>query len=191
MAELNLKQIIDRLNAGFTGETRKLVFWYDDKAEFEEDMKTVELPSYTRLGMAALLPHKTLVMKDDYEVYADDVLCNDLAGRQTVLQNHCNGNRISGSISAATKDFVVNYQDLQGLGMTSTLALSTLIALCSISLGKPVQSSLAVLGEISIRGTMIKVENSQILCKYVLIVVQRRYCYLRHRQSILEQFLRI
>lgn len=47
------------------------------------------LPSYTRLGMAALLPHKTLVMKDDYEVYADDVLCNDLAGRQTVLQNHC------------------------------------------------------------------------------------------------------
>ena len=47
------------------------------------------LPSYTRLGMAALLPHKSLVMKDDYEVYADDVLCNDLAGRQTVLQSHC------------------------------------------------------------------------------------------------------
>ena len=47
------------------------------------------LPSYTRLGMAALLPHKTLVMKDDYEVYADDVLCNDLAGRQAVLQKHC------------------------------------------------------------------------------------------------------
>jgi len=43
MAELNLKQIIDRLNAEFTGETRKLVFWYDDKAEFGEDMKTVEL----------------------------------------------------------------------------------------------------------------------------------------------------
>ena len=46
------------------------------------------LPSYTRLGMAALLPHKTLIMKDDYEVYADDVLCNDLVGRQTVLQNY-------------------------------------------------------------------------------------------------------
>lgn len=43
MAELNLKQIIDRLNAEFTGETRKLVFWYDDKAEFSEDMETVEL----------------------------------------------------------------------------------------------------------------------------------------------------
>ena len=43
MAELNLKQIIDRLNAEFTGESRKLVFWYDDKAEFTEDMETVEL----------------------------------------------------------------------------------------------------------------------------------------------------
>lgn len=43
MAELNLKQIIDRLNAEFTGETRKLIFWYDDKAEFAEDMESVEL----------------------------------------------------------------------------------------------------------------------------------------------------
>ena len=43
MAELNLKQIIDRLNAEFAGDTRKLVFWYDDKAEFEEDMQGVML----------------------------------------------------------------------------------------------------------------------------------------------------
>ena len=43
MTELNLKQIIDRLNTEFTGETRKLVFWYDDKAEFAEDMDSVEL----------------------------------------------------------------------------------------------------------------------------------------------------
>ena len=70
-----------------------------------------------------------------------------------------NGNRISGSIGIANKDYVINYQDLQGLGMTSSLALPTLIALCSIALGKPVQSSLAVLGEISISGTMIKAEN--------------------------------
>ena len=43
MAELNLKQIIDRLNEEFTGNSRKLVFWYDDKGEFEEDMQAVEL----------------------------------------------------------------------------------------------------------------------------------------------------
>ena len=43
--------------------------------------------------------------------------------------------------------------------MTSKLALPTLIALCSISLGRPVQSSTAILGEISISDTPIKVEN--------------------------------
>jgi hypothetical protein len=43
MAELNLKQIIDRLNAEFTGDNRKLVFWYDDKGEFAEDMDSVVL----------------------------------------------------------------------------------------------------------------------------------------------------
>ena len=43
MAELSIKQIIDRLNAEFTGDTRKLVFWYDDNGEFVEDMRSVEL----------------------------------------------------------------------------------------------------------------------------------------------------
>lgn len=70
-----------------------------------------------------------------------------------------NGNRISGSISTATKDYIINYQDLQGIGMTGKLALPTLIAMCSIALGKPTLSSLAVLGEISISGTMMKVDE--------------------------------
>ena len=70
-----------------------------------------------------------------------------------------NGNRISGSISTTQKDYIVNYQDLQGIGMTGKLALPTLIALCSIALGRPVQSSTAILGEISISGTLIKVDN--------------------------------
>ena len=70
-----------------------------------------------------------------------------------------NGNRISGSISTTTKDYIVNYQDLQGIGMTGKLALPTLIALCSIALSKSTLSSMAVLGEISISGTMIKVDE--------------------------------
>lgn len=70
-----------------------------------------------------------------------------------------NGNRISGAISTTTKDYIVNYQDLQGIGMTGKLALPTLIALCSIALAKPTVSSLAVLGEISISGTLIKVDE--------------------------------
>ena len=70
-----------------------------------------------------------------------------------------NGSRISGTISTTTKDYIINYQDLQGIGMTSKLALPTLIALCSIALGKPTVSTLAVLGEISISGTIIKVDE--------------------------------
>lgn len=70
-----------------------------------------------------------------------------------------NGNRISGSISTTTKDYIVNYQDMQGIGMTEKLALPTLIALASIALGKPVQSSTVILGEITISGTMIKVDE--------------------------------
>ena len=70
-----------------------------------------------------------------------------------------NGKRISGAISTTTKDYIVNYQDLQGIGMTEKLALPTLIALSSIALSKPTVSSLAVLGEISISGTLIRVDE--------------------------------
>jgi len=70
-----------------------------------------------------------------------------------------NANRISGSISMTSKDYNINYQDLQGIGMTDKLALPTVISICSIALNRPAQSSLAVLGEISIAGSMIKVEE--------------------------------
>lgn len=70
-----------------------------------------------------------------------------------------NSNRISGKISTTTKDYIVNYQDLQGIGMTGKLALPTLIALCSIALGKPTLASLVVIGDISISGTLIKADE--------------------------------
>jgi ATP-dependent Lon protease len=70
-----------------------------------------------------------------------------------------NSNRISGSISTAMKDYIINYQDLQGIGMTGKLAMPTLVALCSIALSRPVQSSMVVMGEMSIGGTLIKVDE--------------------------------
>ena len=60
----------------------------DPKCSAKLEAQLSVLPSYTRLGMAALLPHRTLTMTDDFRVLADDVLCNNLAGRQTVLQKH-------------------------------------------------------------------------------------------------------
>lgn len=70
-----------------------------------------------------------------------------------------NAKRISGSISMTPKDYNINYQDLQGIGITDKLALPTVISICSIALNRPAQSSLAVLGEISIAGSMIKVDE--------------------------------
>lgn len=52
MAELNLKQITDKLNSEFTGEVRKLVFWYDANAEFAEDVDGLELVNAKVLHLA-------------------------------------------------------------------------------------------------------------------------------------------
>jgi len=70
-----------------------------------------------------------------------------------------NSRNISGTISTATKDYLMHVQDLNGIGITNQLALASLVALCSSAMNKPVLSSLAVLGNLSIGGTIIKVEE--------------------------------
>lgn len=70
-----------------------------------------------------------------------------------------NSNRISGSISTTTKDYIINYQDLQVIGITGKLALPTLISLCSIALGRSTLANLVVIGDISISGTLIKADE--------------------------------
>lgn len=43
MAEMNLQQIINKLNTEFTGDVRKLVFWYDSSAEFISYIDAIKL----------------------------------------------------------------------------------------------------------------------------------------------------
>lgn len=43
MAELNLQQISDKLNNEFAGKSGKRMFWYDDEAEFIEDIDSLKL----------------------------------------------------------------------------------------------------------------------------------------------------
>ena len=69
------------------------------------------------------------------------------------------GHSISNSISTTTKDYIINYQDLNGVGMTKYLTLPTVIAIASAALNKSTLSSLAVLGDISISGSIFKVEE--------------------------------
>ena len=70
-----------------------------------------------------------------------------------------NGNSISGSISTTSKDYIVSYTDMNGIGQTKYMALPTLIAIASAALSRPTLSGLAVLGEITISGTILKVEE--------------------------------
>ncbi len=70
-----------------------------------------------------------------------------------------NKQNISGSISLSNSDFLMHTQDLQGIGMTPELTLAAFIALCSGALKKPVRSQMAILGSMSIGGTINKVEE--------------------------------
>jgi len=70
-----------------------------------------------------------------------------------------NSKNISASITTLTKDYLMHVRDINGVGLTSELALTALVALCSSGLGKPCQSQLVILGSMSIGGTLNKVEE--------------------------------
>ena len=78
----------------------------DPKCTAKLETQLSVLPSYTRLGMAALLPHKQITMTDDYQVLVDDVLCDNLAGRQNVLQKYL------------PNSICVQFDDIKGLKKT-------------------------------------------------------------------------
>lgn len=87
MAELNLKQITDKLNTEFTGEVRKLVFWYDANAEFVEDVDTMPLENATVLH---LLPDNQFYTK--YFLECVDTTTNYLVyapfSKPPIRENH-------------------------------------------------------------------------------------------------------
>ncbi|MCI0766552.1 protease Lon-related BREX system protein BrxL [Bacillus sp. TL12] len=70
-----------------------------------------------------------------------------------------NSKSISGTISIKTRDYLMHIADLQGIGLTPQLAIAELIGLCSGALEKPVQESTVVLGNMTVGGTIEKVEE--------------------------------
>ena len=70
-----------------------------------------------------------------------------------------NSQHISSMISMENTDFMMDIRDLQGQGAAEDLSLSVLIAMTSAALKKPVLSQLAVLGGISIGGTINQIEE--------------------------------
>jgi conserved hypothetical protein/TIGR02688 family protein len=70
-----------------------------------------------------------------------------------------NGKSISGKINTQKKDYLLQIQDIHGVGLNDQLSLAALVALCSVAVGRPVQSQLVILGSISISGTIQKVDD--------------------------------
>ena len=67
--------------------------------------------------------------------------------------------RVSASIKPGERDFHTHLAELQGTGAPQALTLVSFIALCSAVLGKPVQSQLTVMGDMSLGGTIVHVRN--------------------------------
>lgn len=61
----------------------------DEKCKVKLEPMLSVLPSYTRFGMAALLPHRTLELTDNFEVLVDGKGCNDTAPRSIYKSRGC------------------------------------------------------------------------------------------------------
>ena len=70
-----------------------------------------------------------------------------------------NSKSVSNSISTKTKDYLMHITDLQGIGLTPELAIAELIGLCSGALEKPVQEGMVIIGNMTVGGTIAKVEE--------------------------------
>lgn len=70
-----------------------------------------------------------------------------------------NSKSVSSSIITKTKDYLMHLTDLQGIGLTAQVAIAELIGLCSGALDKPVQDGLVIVGNMTVGGTISKVEE--------------------------------
>jgi len=70
-----------------------------------------------------------------------------------------NAARVSAGIKVGERDFHIHLVELQNSGAPGALTLASFIALCSAALSKPVQSQLAVMGDMSLGGSVVPVRN--------------------------------
>jgi ATP-dependent Lon protease len=82
-----------------------------------------------------------------------------------------NAKSVSQGIPIKERDYHLHVQDLTGVGMSDDLALAAFLSLCSGVLEKPVQEQTAILGTITIGGSISNIDNLSDL-------LQERYAHL-------------
>lgn len=70
-----------------------------------------------------------------------------------------NVSRISASAKPGDHDFHLHIVELHNTGPSTAMTLPSFVAFCSALLGKPVQSQMVVMGDMSLGGSVIPVEN--------------------------------
>jgi ATP-dependent Lon protease len=70
-----------------------------------------------------------------------------------------NASRVSASIKPGEHDYHFHVVELHNSGPTTAMTLATFTALCSAVLGKPIQSQMVILGNMSLGGNLVPVEN--------------------------------
>ncbi|CAD6561218.1 protease Lon-related BREX system protein BrxL [Paraburkholderia sabiae] len=70
-----------------------------------------------------------------------------------------NASRVSASIHPAERDFHLHLVELQNSGSPNAVTLASFIAFCSAALSKPLQSQLAVMGDMTLGGTVAQARN--------------------------------
>lgn len=75
--------------------------------------------------------------------------------------NYFKANRksISANINVDHSDFLIHVEDLQGVGPSSEIALASFVSLVSSSLKKQIKEGLVILGNLTIGGTISKVDD--------------------------------
>jgi len=70
-----------------------------------------------------------------------------------------NVGRVSASVKSGDHDYHVHVVELQNTGPTTSMTLSSFVALCSGALGKSIQPQMVVLGSMSLGGNIVPVDN--------------------------------
>jgi ATP-dependent Lon protease len=70
-----------------------------------------------------------------------------------------NAKHISGSIAVQNHDYLMHVIDLQGVGVASEIGIAVFVALCSTAIGRAVLPQTAVLGSMTMGGTLTKVSE--------------------------------
>ena len=70
-----------------------------------------------------------------------------------------NASTVSAAVKTGDSNYHLHIVELHNTGPTTTMTLATFVAMCSASMGKPVQDQMVVLGAMSLGGSVSPVEN--------------------------------